>query len=109
MTLNVKPSKVLRFCIGVSVSVPFCKCALRALYALANSNRSVPPLVIRVRNRSSGDFALSKQAAHLVHVEILALLRVEDTVTGMYVSKGHFSPLVIHQHLTVQSSTPLFL
>ena len=44
----------------VSASVPFCKRALRALYALANSNHSAPPSVSRVRNchpfsfRSSG-------------------------------------------------------
>jgi hypothetical protein len=54
-TLNAKPSTtVLRFCIAVSASVPFCKRGLRGLYALANSSRSVLPSVSRTRNLSSG-------------------------------------------------------
>jgi hypothetical protein len=46
----VKTSKVLRFSTDVSVSVPFCKCILRALYALTKSNRSAPPSSSMARN-----------------------------------------------------------
>ncbi len=37
----------------ISASVPFCKRAPRALYALTNSNRSAPPSVSRARNRGA--------------------------------------------------------
>jgi hypothetical protein len=36
----VSPSGRMQLCIDVSVSVPLCKRAFRALYALANSSRS---------------------------------------------------------------------
>ena len=58
---GAKPNPgVLQFRIDASASVPFCKRALRALYALANSNLSAPPSVSRIQNchplsfRSSG-------------------------------------------------------
>jgi hypothetical protein len=35
----------MQLCIVASVSVPFCKRGLKALYALANSNRSAPPSI----------------------------------------------------------------
>jgi hypothetical protein len=47
----------LQFRIDVSVSVPFCKRAPKALYALANSNRSAPFSVSKARNASSVRFA----------------------------------------------------
>src|SRR5688572_18120190 len=43
----------------VSVSMPFCKRSLRALYALVNSNRAVPLSVSRALKRSSVRFVLS--------------------------------------------------
>src|SRR3712207_2597578 len=46
-------SKVLQFRMDASVSVPFCKRAPRALYALTNSNRSAPSSLNRTRNLSS--------------------------------------------------------
>jgi hypothetical protein len=42
---NVSPSRRMQLCIVASVSVPFCKRGLKALYALANSNRSAPPSI----------------------------------------------------------------
>jgi hypothetical protein len=47
----------MQLCIDVSASVPFSKRALKALYALANSNRSVPLSVTTAWNASSVRFA----------------------------------------------------
>src|SRR3712207_4161768 len=53
-------SRVLQFRIDVSASAPFCKRALRALYALANSNRSAPPPVSRAqKHRLQGSLSLT--------------------------------------------------
>src|ERR671912_679330 len=43
--------------IDASVSVPFCKRALRALYALSNSNRSAPLVDSSAQNASARWFA----------------------------------------------------
>jgi hypothetical protein len=50
--------------------VPFCKRALRALYALANSNRSAPPSVSRALAYLAG-------IPLLVGVKLLADLEAE--------------------------------
>ena len=46
---KVNPSRRLLFRIDASVSMPICKCALRALHALGNSNRSAPHSVSRAQ------------------------------------------------------------
>ena len=38
-------SVFMQLCIDASASVPFCKRAPKALYALTNSNRSAPPSI----------------------------------------------------------------
>jgi hypothetical protein len=50
-------TSVLHFRMDLSVSVPFCKSALRALYTLANSSRSEPLVDSSARNASSVRFA----------------------------------------------------
>ena len=52
-------SKVLQLRMDVSVSVPFCKRAPRALYALTNSHRSAPFLDSRALKRMPTIFAFS--------------------------------------------------
>jgi hypothetical protein len=43
-----------------SASVPFCKRGLKTLYALANSNRSVPLVESSARKANPGPFVFSR-------------------------------------------------
>jgi hypothetical protein len=52
-TVRNVSSSILLFRMDVSVSVPFCKRGLKALYALANSNRSAPYSDSSARNLTS--------------------------------------------------------
>jgi hypothetical protein len=75
-----------------SVSVPLCKRTIRARYALANSNRSVPHSDSSARGRSPKSFALSRMrnrpaAGNLIEVYLLTARKVGSAnfaLTGIY-------------------------
>jgi len=56
---------LLQLRIDASAFAPFCERAFKALYTLANSNRSVPLSASRARKRRMDSFAFRKDAPFL--------------------------------------------
>jgi hypothetical protein len=66
----------MQLCIDASTSVPLCKRGLKVLYALANSNLSVPLVESSARNANPGPFVFSRirnrtAAGYLMKVYLL--------------------------------------